>query len=133
MHECGEPTGIVVLDAAVSEPDAQTVVHADVRPLTIVEPAVGLEADERQERDETPVADHGADDADSPQDHAADCHGEGPETGGQPFTSRRTIRPASLCKSAGFNKLSVGFKSMSIQYTLPVRLRSAIPGLNPNA
>ena len=43
------------------------------------------------------------------------------------------MRPASPCKSAGFNKLSVGFKSMSIQYTLPVRLRSAIPGLNPSA
>ena len=43
------------------------------------------------------------------------------------------MRPDSPFRSAGFNTLSVGFKSMSIQYTLPVRLRSAIPGLNPNA
>jgi hypothetical protein len=41
--------------------------------------------------------------------------------------------PASLCKSDGFNNPSVGFKSTSIQYTLPVRLRSARPGSNPNA
>ena len=34
---------------------------------------------------------------------------------------------------ASFSTLSVGFKSMSIQYTLPVRLRSATPGVNPNA
>ena len=36
------------------------------------------------------------------------------------------MRPASPCRSDGFNTLSVGFRSMSIQYTLPVRLRSAM-------
>src|SRR5580692_11645057 len=110
----------------------QAVGHADVRPLPLTKPAIGLQSDDVQKRNEAAVADHGAGGAEYSQSDIAGFHGAAPELG-HPLTSKRTMRPASPCKSAGFNKLSVGFKSMSIQYTLPVRLRSASPGLNPSA
>src|ERR1700679_2822869 len=115
VHEGGEPACIAILHAALEQPNPQAVIHAHMRPLALTEPPIGLQPDQSQERKQTAVADHGADGADQPQGRVAGFHGADPAAGGQAFTSRRTMRPDSPCRSAGFNRLSVGFKSMSIQ------------------
>jgi len=84
-----------------------------MHPFSLTKPAVQLHADEIEKCRKSTVADDGADDARNAQrygSHAHVCPAEG-----HPLTSRRTMRPDSPCKSEGFSKLSVGFKSMSIQ------------------
>src|SRR5271167_1178323 len=97
------------------QPDSHTVADADVSPFTVAKPDVHLHADETKKSRKTSIADDGADAAGCAQRRLTAFHYCAPASDGQPLTSRRTMRPASPCRSEGSNKPSVGFKSMSIQ------------------
>ena len=123
--------GITPDFSAAHQPHSYAVAHADTGPFSLAKPAMQLHADEIEKCAETSVADDRADDARRAQYSGSHAHVWPADRAS--FDLKANNAAGFALQIGGFSKLSVGFKSISIQLNIPSALAIGNARIGPNA